>query len=117
MDQTNSISKLLDHHIAALLGGSVEEILEDYHQGSLVYTPDGPVQGLEDLRSMFAEFLSALPAAVLQQLQVLRKDIHGETAYILWRAGEQIPLGTDTYVIRNGKIDVQSYAAYLLFPR
>ncbi len=116
MNQDNRIAKLLDHHIAALLSGCMEEILRDYDESSFVYTPDGPVEGLVNLKKMFAGFLSTVPANVLQSLEILRQDIFNDTAYILWQAGEQIPLGTDTYIIKDGKIAVQSYAAYMRLP-
>ena len=37
----------------------------------------------------------------------------GEIAYIVWTAGDLAPLGTDTFVIRDGKIVVQTFAAHV----
>ena len=115
MNQEQEITQLLDHHLNALLSTNVPEILSDYDDDSLIYTPNGPVQGLSNLKIMFASFLANLPADVLQSIEVLRQDIYQDTAYILWRAGDQIPLGTDTFVIRNCKIAIQSFAAQLNF--
>ena len=39
-------------------------------------------------------------------------NVDGELAYITWSAGREIPLGTDTFVVRNGKIVAQTVAAY-----
>jgi len=115
LNQDQQIAQLLDHHINALLSANMAEILSDYDNESLIYTPNGPVQGLSNLETMFASFLAQIPAHVLQSLEILRQDIHQDTAYILWRAGEQIPLGTDTFIIRDGKIALQSFAAQLNF--
>jgi hypothetical protein len=37
----------------------------------------------------------------------------GELAYILWRAEPWVPFATDTFVVRNGKILVQTVTARL----
>ncbi len=42
-----------------------------------------------------------------------RAAIHDELAYIIWNAGDEIPLGTDTFIVRNGKIKFQTFAVYL----
>jgi hypothetical protein len=39
-----------------------------------------------------------------------RQEIVGEVAYILWERQPQISCATDTFVVRNGKILVQTFA-------
>jgi hypothetical protein len=41
---------------------------------------------------------------------MVRQDVDGEIAYIAWKAEPFTPLATDTFVIRNGKICVQTFA-------
>ena len=41
-----------------------------------------------------------------------RAAIHDELAYIIWNAGDEIPLGTGTFIVQNGKIKFQTFAAY-----
>jgi hypothetical protein len=41
---------------------------------------------------------------------MLRQEIVGEVAYILWERKPQISRATDTFVVRNGKILVQTFA-------
>ena len=38
--------------------------------------------------------------------------VHGNIAYITWSVGSDIPLGTDTFVVENGRIVAQSFAMY-----
>jgi hypothetical protein len=43
-----------------------------------------------------------------------RTEVVGEIAYIVWHSvnqGADVTLGTDTFVIRDGKIAVQTFAA------
>jgi len=43
-------------------------------------------------------------------MSLIRQDIQGDVAYVLWKAEPYIPLATDTFVIRDGKILAQSFA-------
>jgi len=113
LDHNESVNEILNHHVEALLHGDVAEILRDYNESSLIYTPEGPVHGLVNLEVLFTSFLTGLPAGALDEFEILRCDIYENTAYILWHAGAAIPLGTDTYLIRNNKIEMQSFAAYM----
>ena len=58
---------------------------------------------------MFAEF--AKPGA---SFEMLREEVEGEVAYLVWKAetaDHRYELGTDTYIVRNGKIVTQTFAA------
>ena len=35
-----------------------------------------------------------------------------DAAYITWNIGREVPLGTDTFVVRNGKIALQTFAMH-----
>jgi hypothetical protein len=49
-------------------------------------------------------------------LTLARQDVEGEVAYIVWKAEPFIPLATDTFLIRDGKIVAQSFAAFQAVP-
>ena len=104
-----STEATLDHHLQAIAQG-VDAIMSDFTEDSVVFTPDGPLKGLAPIRSFFAGFLASSPPELLQAFTIIRKDVHGETAYLLWKAEPFIPLATDTFVIRDGKILCQSFA-------
>ena len=58
---------------------------------------------------MFEEF--AKPG---MSFEMLRREVDGDTAYIVWRAevaDNIFDLGGDTFIVRNGKIVAQSFAA------
>lgn len=111
---SEKIDVTLNHHLQALGQGDFEAILSDYAEDSVLFTPNGPVRGLEELRAFFADFLANTPPEFMQGLQILRQDCVGETAYVLWKSEKFAPLGTDTFIIRQGKIIVQTFAAYML---
>jgi len=44
---------------------------------------------------------------------LLRQEVDGDTAYIVWRAETAdniFELGSDTFIVRNGKIVTQTFA-------
>ena len=111
-DTTKQTEATLAHHHEAMSQG-VDAVLSDYTEDSVLFTPDGPVRGLAGLRAFFEAFTSNLPPGMMEAYQVVRQDVDGEVAYLLAKAEPFAPLVTDTFVVRNGKIVVQTFAVYM----
>ena len=102
---------VLDHHLKCFGEGDLKGILSDYAPGAVLFTPDGPLKGGDAIRrlfqAMFAEF--GKPGAAFTMKQ---QSVDGDYAYILWTAetaDNVYELGTDTFVVRDGKIVAQSF--------
>jgi len=104
-----STEATLGHHLQAISEG-VDAIMQDFTPDSVLFTPDGPLRGLEPIRGFFDGFLSTSPPELLRAITLVRQDIQGDVAYIIWKAEPYIPLATDTFVVRDGKIVAQSFA-------
>jgi len=102
----------LAHHLQAIAQEDVDAILSDYTESSVIFTPDGPVRGLDQLRTMFTGMLTNMPHFA-EGFYILRRDCEDEIAYIVWKKDNVFPLGTDTLIVRNGKIVAQTFAAYM----
>ena len=50
---------------------------------------------------------------VLDDLKMGRKDVDGEIRCITWSAADMVPLATDTFIARDGKIMVRTFSAYM----
>ncbi len=105
--------KVLDHHLAAFGDRDMKAILEDYTEESVLLTPDGPVTGHKELQPVFEAFFAdfAKPGSVFE---IKQRIIQGEVAYIVWTAetaDNVYELATDTFIVKDGKIAVQSFAA------
>jgi hypothetical protein len=105
----------LSHHLQAFSEG-IDAIMLDFTPESVLFTPDGPLQGLEPIRAFFAGFLNTSPPELLGAMTLLRQDVQGDVAYIVWKAEPYIPLASDTFVVRNGKIVAQSFAMFSPLP-
>jgi hypothetical protein len=113
VDQSKQTEAVLNHHFQAFGSRDVDVILQDFTPDSVIFGPDGPARGLAAIREFFARELAAFTPELMSNLKVVRQDIDGEVAYVALTAGTVMPLATDTYIVRNGKIIIETTAAYM----
>jgi ketosteroid isomerase-like protein len=106
-----STKEIIDHHLQAFAERDLKGVLSDYAPDAVFFTPQGPLRGPDAIRPLFqamiAEFAKPGGAFTLKQ-----QCVQGDYAYILWSAetaDNVYELGTDTFVVQNGKIAAQSY--------
>ena len=111
----HSTRDVLDHHLKCFGDGDLDGILSDYAPMAVLFTPEGPLKGPSAMRplfqAMFAEFKKPGASFAMKQLSV-----EGDYAYIFWTAetaDNVYEVGSDTFVVRDGKIVAQSLAAKL----
>jgi len=112
MDKTAQTEATLNHHIQAAVAGDLDGILSDYTEDSVIYSQSGPARGLAGIREFFGEFLKNKPPGFPEDVEMLRQDVEGEVAYIVWKCGDALPLATDTLLVRDGKIKAQTFTAF-----
>ncbi len=104
------------HHWQAFKAGDVEAIMADYSEDAMLITADRTLKGRPQIRSLFAQIFANMFPPDSTSLTSARQVIEGEIAYILWPASSahyNAPFSTDTFVMRDGKIIAQSFAAQL----
>ena len=103
---TEQTSQVFEHHGAALRSGDVDEVMKDYTDDSVLITNiSGLTSGLAAIGAIFAA------PSPLSNIEVTTVHIDGEVAYVTWKA-DGVPFGTDTFVVRDGKILVQTVAIH-----
>ena len=90
-------------------------MLSDYAPDAVFFTPHGPLRGTEAIRPVFQALIaeSAKPGA---RFRLQQQVVEGDYAYILWSAetaDNVYELGTDTFVVRHGKIVAQSFTGQI----
>jgi ketosteroid isomerase-like protein len=115
-NQVTSTKDVLDHHLKSFGEGDLKGILSDYASDAVMFTTDGPRKGVDAIKPLFqamiAEFGNPGTAFTMK-----RYFIEGDYAYILWNAetaDNVYDLGTDTFVIKDGKIVAQSFTGKIL---
>jgi ketosteroid isomerase-like protein len=109
----NTTRQVLDRHLRSFSERNLEGILADYAPTAVLFTRDGPLAGVDAIRPLFEGLLAEFgkPGA---SFEMKHQAIEGDYAYILWTAemaDNVYELGTDTFVVRDGKIIVQSFAS------
>ena len=107
----NSTKSVIDHHLKCFSESDLKGILSDYAPGAVLFTPNGPPKGFAAIQPLFQAMIAEFgkPGAAFHLKQQLIEDEH---AYILWTAetaDNVYELGTDTFVVRDGKIVAQSF--------
>jgi ketosteroid isomerase-like protein len=107
MMQTRSTEEVFNHHKEAFLTGNVDNIMEDYADDTVLFSPLGVLKGKEGVRVFFTEALKLVPPDVAGNIQYSKQSFEGEFGYVVY-SSPGIHLGSDTFCIRNGKIVMQS---------
>src|SRR5262245_21181665 len=108
MATTNEVP---DHHLQSFAAGDLDGTLSDYAPGAVLFTRDRPLRGVDGIRPLFQSLIAEFgkPGA---RFTMKQQFVEGEYAYILWTAetaDNVYELGTDTFVVRDGKIVAQSF--------
>jgi len=103
--------EVVERHLKSFGKGDLTGILSDYAPGAVLFTPDGPLRGADAIRPLFQAMIAEFgkPGATFSMKQYF---VEGDYAYILWTAetaDNVYELGTDTFVVRDGRIVAQSF--------
>lgn len=108
-----STDDVLDNHLGSFAKGDLDGILSDYAPGAVLFTPAGPLKGVDAIRPLFQALIWEFgkPGA---SFDLKYRTTDGEHGYIVWSAetaDNRYEFATDTFVVRGGKIVAQSFAA------
>lgn len=105
---------VLDHQNEAFFAGSADEILKDFADDAVLIGADGVLTGREAIHAAYTDMFSGLFKPGTYDFTLDAEHVQGEIAFIAWRAScatAEVTMGTDTFVVRNGKIVAQTFAA------
>jgi ketosteroid isomerase-like protein len=100
-------------HLRCFQNSDVDGIVASYSEDAVMQSPFGTSRGHDALRqtfiAIFAEF--GKPGTTFE---MKHQSYDGEVGFVVWSAETQdnaYDLGVDTFVVRNGKIVAQTFAA------
>ncbi|HWU56278.1 MAG TPA: hypothetical protein VN175_12300 [Rhizomicrobium sp.] len=109
-------TKVLDHHVANMKSGNLEQVLADYTPYSVVVvpagmvTPDGVFVGSET-RTLFRFLTNKDNLPGNKTMQTRYQSVGADTSIMHWVQFKGTPKevsGYDVFVVRDGKIVFQS---------
>jgi ketosteroid isomerase-like protein len=109
------VATIVAHHLAAAERGDVDSMMRDYAPYAVLITPDTAITGKRAIRSVFQRLVggNAGPGGSPAALQVQKQVFTGNVGYLLWVQHLGTPdevHGSDTFIIREGQIVVQTVA-------
>jgi hypothetical protein len=111
--ESSATENVVRNHLQAFLEQrGIAAILDDYDEDARFYSESRIYQGKQEIGGFFTEFIAALPEGGIERFSLRSQWVDGKVAYITWSVGSGIPLGTDTFVVDNGKIVSQTFAMY-----
>jgi ketosteroid isomerase-like protein len=114
MNAESSVTEaVVRNHLQAFLEQQgVDSIVKDYHEAALFYSEAKIYHGKQEVQGFFTDFIDSLPPGGIGRFELRSLQVEGNVAYITWRIGHEIPLGTDTFVVDRGKIVSQTFAMH-----
>jgi hypothetical protein len=109
------VKAIINHHLGSFGENNMEEVLKDYTEESIIITPDAEFKGLTAIEGFFLPLFDLFPAGAAEvAVDVMKAE--GGVGFITWHGSSEfviVPLGTDTFVIKNGKIHRQTFAGII----
>jgi ketosteroid isomerase-like protein len=108
-----STEEVLARHWRDFQAGDVESILKDYAPDAMVITPNGTRKGVAEIRAAFTTMFTEIMPAKTSTSKLEKEVVEGELAFIVWSGSSgthRIPFATDTFLVRGGKIVMQTFA-------
>ena len=114
MESTSSITHtVVRNHLQAFLERrGIDAIVSDYADNACFLTESVTYRGTDEISGFFERFVASLPAQAIENFTLRHLSVEGDVALIVWSAGRDLPLGTDTFVVRGGKIVAQTFAMH-----
>ena len=108
-----STDEVLAHHRKSFADRDLDGIMADYSPNAVFFTVEGVVRGLPAIRTVFEALFTEFgkPGVVFNSKNRL---VEGDYVYTVWTAetpDNSYELASDTFVIRNGKIELQAFTA------
>ncbi len=103
---------LLNQHLERFGRGDIDGLMSEYAEDVTFFTQQGVLEGKDAIRPLFEAMLEefSMPGV---EFELVARHATNEHAYIAWRAStpkHTYGMGTDTMVVRDGKIVMQSSA-------
>ena len=107
------------NHINSFIDNNIDAVLSDYTGDSVLITQNAIYKGPEEIKPFFVHFISHFPKkwSTFKLDKLVSNDY---LVFITWHAitpTVEVPLGTDTFIIKDGKIHSQTFAGQLNFLR
>ncbi|MFC7156795.1 nuclear transport factor 2 family protein [Halomarina halobia] len=103
---------VLDRHLEAFGAQDMEAILADYGDDAVVITHAGIYRGIDEIEELFEGLFEEFSDPDVS-FSLDERIVEDEYAFIVWQAetpDNAYEFATDTFVIDDGRIELQTFA-------
>jgi len=107
-----AVREIIMHHLGSFRDNDLEAVVSDYTSESVLITQDATYSGLEEIKAFFAGLMLHFPKQE-SRFELDKLVVDDGLAYIAWHANTpslNVSLGTDTFILKEGKIHRQTFA-------
>ena len=108
---------IVNQHINAFLNNDADAVIADYADDAILVTPDASYHGPMAIKEFFKGLIPHFPKGYSSFILDKMED-KGDLVYILWHgrsSSVDVPFATDTFMVRGGKIQQQTFAGLIQF--
>jgi ketosteroid isomerase-like protein len=108
-----STTEVLAHHLKCFAARDIDGIVSDYSADAVFFSVDGAVRGPDAIRAVFEKLFSEFGKTGVF-ITPKQRLIEGDYVYSVFTAetpDNSYELASDTFVIRNGSIELQAFTA------
>jgi ketosteroid isomerase-like protein len=111
-DVTAATQDVLAHHLECFGKLDLAGTMADYADEATFFSQGGVLHGSDAIRQFFGTLFEEFGKPGMS-FDLLQQEVDGDTAYIVWKAESAdnlFEIGTDTFIVQNGKIVTQTFA-------
>jgi len=108
---------IIMHHLGSFQDNDLEAVVSDYTNESILVTQDATYKGPEEIKGFFATLMNHFPKQK-SHFELDKVVVNNDLVYIVWHANTpslEVSFGTDTFIVRAGKIYQQTFAGQMKF--
>jgi ketosteroid isomerase-like protein len=109
---TAQTREMLARHLECFAKLDLAGTMTDYAEESRLFSPGGVIHGTESIREFYGTLFDEFKKPGTS-FDLLQQEVDDNTAYIVWKAetAENLfELCTDTFIVENGEIMIQTFA-------
>jgi SnoaL-like domain len=113
----NGSRQIIMHHLGSFCDNNLDAVIADYTTESVLITRDGTYKGPKEIKAFFESLMVHFPSQN-SDFELDKVVVNNELVYIVWHAhtpSVRVSLGTDTFIVREGRIYQQTFAGLMEF--
>ena len=113
----NDSESIIRRHLRSFQDNDLDILLCDYTNESVLVTQEATYVGVDNIKSFFIELVRNFPKGK-SRFELDKFEVNDDLVFIVWHGKTpnlEVSFGTDTFVIKEGKIRQQTFAGQLTF--